>query len=232
MATWFIRLAVLTVVLVPTMGSGQGMQLPTSPPEVTAANASWQLNSEPIVVQGLVYDPTRDTRMFDGQVMTRIGVYEGVPVYADATLEPFSVVFVPIGRERMRTYERPSAGELASTTGSRAPTFSVAPAHRPAYPGPAGERVGGTSGATIPGPSAPPSGEPGVVGTGGTLALDAATTRATPVDQTASARTRGRVESIPRPSGSNGVWLEFNGARWYSAGPAVPFTSARFTPVG
>jgi hypothetical protein len=28
------------------------------------------------------------------------------------------------------------------------------------------------------------------------------------------------------------VWLEFDGARWYSAGEAAPFTPDRFEPAG
>jgi hypothetical protein len=43
---------------------------------------------------------------------------------------------------------------------------------------------------------------------------------------------RTSIESIPRPEAGNGVWLEFDGARWYSAGEAVPFTPDRFEPGG
>ena len=35
-----------------------------------------------------------------------------------------------------------------------------------------------------------------------------------------------------RPRAGDGVWIEFEGARWYSAGPAVPYTAARFTVIG
>jgi hypothetical protein len=28
------------------------------------------------------------------------------------------------------------------------------------------------------------------------------------------------------------MWIEFQDARWYSAGPAVPFNAARFEPAG
>jgi hypothetical protein len=31
---------------------------------------------------------------------------------------------------------------------------------------------------------------------------------------------------------ANGVWLEFDGAKWYAAGTAVPFLADRFTPIG
>src|SRR5207248_6047228 len=95
-------------------------------PEVIAAASDWQINAEPIVVQGIVYYPTREQRMFDGQVMMQVDVYDRVPVFADATLEPYSVAYVPVGRGQMRMYERKREGELAGTTGSRTLSFPVA----------------------------------------------------------------------------------------------------------
>ena len=38
--------------------------------------------------------------------------------------------------------------------------------------------------------------------------------------------------SVPAPAENNGVWLEFDGARWYSAGVATAFSPDRFEPVG
>src|SRR5688572_5600195 len=55
--------------------------------------------------------------------MVRVGHYNGVPLYADTTLEPHSIVFVPIGRGQMQPYERLRAGDLAGTSGSRLPSF-------------------------------------------------------------------------------------------------------------
>ena len=43
---------------------------------------------------------------------------------------------------------------------------------------------------------------------------------------------RTLVESIPRPSGANGIWIEFSGARWYANGPATTFSPDRFQAVG
>ena len=89
----------------PRAGSAQVSPFENPAPQVTAASEIWQLNSEPILVNGLVYLPTDARVFFDGHVMVPIGVYEKVPVYADATLEPFSVVYVPVGRNLMRPYE-------------------------------------------------------------------------------------------------------------------------------
>jgi hypothetical protein len=248
MRTWLGGVVLFTAVLVPTVLSAQAFQFRTPSPEVNAAGAAWQANGEPILVQGLFYYPTREFRPFDGQVMTQIAVYQSVPIYVDATLAP-GVVYVPVGRDRMRTYERLRAGELAGTTGSRTPTFPVTPASGI----PVDERVVGTSGVlaggpgmprmiepsapitsgtvAIVGPGAARTGEPGPVGTAGSFTTPPAgtigTAPSTPVRPTPT-----RVESIPRPTGSRGVWLDFNGARWYSAGAAEPFEPARFTRIG
>src|SRR5207245_7484098 len=47
------------------------------------------------------------------------------PLYVDATLQPGSMVYVPIGGRVMRPYERKRYGELAGTTGSRTPWYPI-----------------------------------------------------------------------------------------------------------
>jgi hypothetical protein len=204
MRIWF---AVLVAVLVPAAGKAQAFQFRSPAPEITAATAVWQISSEPIIVQGLVYLPTRDFRLFDGQVMTQVGVYQGVPVYADTTLEVYSVVYVPVGAQRMRTYERLRDRDLAGTTGSRAPAFPV----RSPSAAPPEERTVATSGAIVPSAVGP-------------MQLTLAPNAVVPA--------RTTVESIPRPNAPDGVWLYFNGGRYYAAGAAVPFSSDRFTLIG
>jgi len=125
MRPFVLALFLSVAVLFPKTGKAQVYQFRTAPPEVTAAAADWQVNSEPVMVGGLVYYPTRGFRFFDGQVMAQIGIFERVPVYADTTLEPFSVLYVPVSRDRMREYERRRVRELAGTTGSRVPSFPV-----------------------------------------------------------------------------------------------------------
>src|SRR5947208_2865373 len=53
---------VLMAVLLPAAGRAQAFQFRSPAPEVTAATAVWQVSSQPIVVQGLMYLPTRDYR--------------------------------------------------------------------------------------------------------------------------------------------------------------------------
>jgi hypothetical protein len=240
MRPFVLGLFLTVAVLFPKTGSTQVYQFRTPPPEVTAAAADWQVNSEPVLVGGLVYYPTRGFRFFDGQVMAQIGLFDRVPVYADTTLEPYSVLYVPIGRDRMREYERRRDGDLAGTTGSRAPSFPVqspsgqALRDRPVRgigtagtiePSPLMDTV---SAGVIPGPApgssavgAAPAINPGATSSGG--------------NSGSSDRERSRrplLESIPGPGAANGVWLEFKGTRWYADGPAASFSPDRFEAVG
>ena len=218
-------LVLSVALLLPKIGSAQVSTFRTPAPEVTAANASWQVNSEPITVGGLIFYPTREYRQFDGQVMTQIGVYEGVPIFADTTMEPWSLVYVPVGRERTRAFERARTRELEGTSGSRSASFATMPQA-------SGEAVT----LATPAGAAPPTVIPErPVGTAGTIVPRPADASPTVADIPQRSRvTRTRLETIPRPiaTSSAGVWLEFNGARWYSAGSAVPYISDRFTPVG
>jgi len=209
MRVFVLSLGLLAAVALPIMGNAQVYPLRTAPPEVTAATAEWQINGEPIMVNSAVYQPTRAIRLFDGQVMTQVGVYERVPVYADVTLEPHSLVYLPIGGDRMRTYERRRDRELAGTTGSRTPSFPVGVA----TPSPVEEHVVGTTGSVVP-----------------TAAGPAVVPGPSPVPPSRSRRTT--TETIPPPRSNEGVWLEFAGRRWYSAGSATSYSSDRFTKIG
>ena len=231
---WFLTVAVLF----PKTGTAQIYQFRTAPPEVTAAAAAWQINSEPVLVGGLVYYPTRGFRFFDGQVMSQIGTFDGVPVYADTTLEQYSVLYVPIGRNRLREYERRRDRELAGTTGSRAPSFPVqspsvqALRDRPVVAVDTTRVIERSTGLTTVTAAVDRATELSVAGTTGEI--DASATSAI---GTAGRPDRGRtrrtlVESISRPSGVNGIWIEFNGDRWYADGPATSFSPDRFEPVG
>ena len=166
------------------------LQFRTPNPDAVAATADWQINNEPIIAQGLTYYPTRESRMFDGQVMSQIDVYKGVPVYADVSISPFTLAYVPLTPTRMRTYERGPDGDSRFISGrGRADIGAVATA--------------GTEAVTpvlIEAPSPPPA--------------------------------PARVESIPRPRGTAGIWVEFNGARWYNDGAAQSYTVERFARAG
>lgn len=118
--------AVITIVLWSANASAQVQMRPTDPPLVTVANDSWYILGEPLQFAGEQYYRAGATVFFNGNTMVRAGHYNGVPLYADTTVEPFSVILVPISRGVLQPYERPRRGELAGTSGSRAPSFPTA----------------------------------------------------------------------------------------------------------
>ncbi len=125
MCVWRRSCSPCSMLAFPFVGTAQVYSGYAPPPAVTAASASWQLSGQPIFHAGSFYYPAGATVFFDGRVMTRTGHYEGVPLYSDVTLEPFSIVYVPVGGARMRPYERRRDGELAGTVGSRTPSFPI-----------------------------------------------------------------------------------------------------------
>ena len=182
---------------------------PEPAPIVDASHEQWLIQNEPLLVDGLVYFPSGPNRFFDGNLMTRTGVYRGIPIYQDRSLEPYSVVYVPIGGGQMRPYERRRTGDLAGTTGSRTPSFPVEP-------------------------TGAPSDEEQAVATAGAVAGGAPAGTAVPVlkGETPSATELMPLVSKPRPlKEPNGIYIEFNGARWYGSGRPVP-NSTLFERIG
>src|SRR6266566_351164 len=176
---------------------------PTDAPIVTASNESWYINREPIQFAGDLYYPAGAAVFFDGNAMVRSGHYNGVPLYTDTTLEPYSVVYVPIERGVMQPYERLRQGSLAGTTASRAPSFPVkatassapllqAASSPTAPPQPIGavsvytpESTPGISGTSIAlpvGPGGVPAPEPG-------------------------RQNRTTIVTIGRPTSNDGLWI-------------------------
>jgi hypothetical protein len=213
--------------LMPIIGTAQVLSRPTATPELSAANADWQIRNEPIFHAGSVYYPAGASVFFDGKIMVRTGVHNGIPLYADVTIEPYSIVFVPVGRGVMRPYERRREGELAGTVGSRAPSFPV-------------QRDSDLSVRSQPGvsrllpvqiperdvmPEAVPVGTMGVGAPRPAQSVSTMSVRTVPAQRPVASYER-------RPTGNDGVWIEFDGARWFSSGPAVSFTPDRFVPTG
>src|SRR5690242_18186155 len=91
-------------VLMPKVSTAQVYRSPTAAPGVTAAATAWYGSGSPIFYAGNIYFPTGPSVFFDGNVMNRTGNFNGVPLYEDSTLEPYSVVYVPIGNNLMRPY--------------------------------------------------------------------------------------------------------------------------------
>ena len=174
---------------------------PTDPPIVTAENDQWYRRGEPVVFSGEFYYQAGPVVFFNGNVMVRTGHYYGVPLYADTTLEPYSVVFVPIGRGQMQPYERIRGGELAGTSGSRPPSF---PGQRERQPLP--QPIEAISSY---------SPEPGAVATTG-LAVPTA----------AGSAANLQPRRIGRPFSYDSISIQFMGEKWVMAGPSGPLRPA------
>src|SRR3954452_14956802 len=109
-----------------TVGA-QSMTIRSSrPPAVTAESEPWYVSGSPITFAGNFYYPAGPRVHFMPSEMVRSGDFLGVPLYSRTTIEPYSVIFVPVGGGMMQPYERRRDGELAGTVGSSAPSFPVA----------------------------------------------------------------------------------------------------------
>jgi hypothetical protein len=210
-----IAAGVLTMTLLTAPLVAQVNSRPTDPPIVTAENDSWYRRGEPVVFAGEFYYPTGPTVFFNGNVMFREGDYYGVPLYADATIEPYSVLFVPVGRNLMRPYERRRSGDLAGTTGSRAPSFPGVSVYASRE-----TDLGADSLSDLPEPFDEFDVFPAerAVGTTGRLAK--------PVDraigEVPTTRTPARRG---RPFSYDSVSVQFQGERWVMAGPMTEMPS-------
>jgi hypothetical protein len=228
------------LLLAATPAAAQIQSRPTDPPLVTAVNESWYRLREPIQFAGDLYYPAGPTVFFNGNVMVRTGHYNGVPLYADTTLEPYSMVLVPVSRGQLQPYERRRSGDLAGTTASRAPSFPVGSQAERALPQAptaptAAPRSTGAIVVSTPetGVASRDAGSDRPVGTAGRITAPAALER--PVGTTGVARrvpATPSLTSLRRPEGNDGVWMQFAGAKWVSAGPAIPRAGAEYRIVG
>lgn len=226
-------------VLFPKVGNAQVYWLPTPAPQVTAAHEWWQFQDQPVFFLGDFYYPSVPTVYFDGNVMVRSGMYRGIPLYVDATLEPNSVVYVPIGGNVMRPYERKRYSDIAGTVGSRTPWY---PIQRDVELSASGGAVGIQTPAlaNIEQPVIPesfqrqPGGQsfPTTFNATGTLTLEPATGAPSPAPRVPERAVPNHIQSIPPPQSNAGIWIEYNGARWYGAGAAVPYSADRFLQIG
>jgi hypothetical protein len=228
-----------------TVGNAQVYQQETPAPAVTAARALWQVKGDPLFYAGSFYYPAGATVFFDGRVMVRTGQFNGVPLYADVTLEPYSIVYVPVGGRLMRPYERRREGELAGTTGSRTPSFPIqrdvelsaasggvgliTPAVSGLEPEYREEQRYGRMPTAAVGRAEPlPAPEPPFAPT----SVEMIGPGVRPGTGQTRAYGNGSVAASQPATGETGVWIDYQGARWFSAGTAVPYDAGRFESAG
>jgi hypothetical protein len=210
----FTLVAVLVAFVSPA--AAQVQSRPTDPPLVTAVNESWYILGEPVQFAGELYSQAGPSVFFNGNTMVRSGHYNGIPLYTDTTVEPFSVVFVPTSRGLVQPYtklRRDVATPLMAAVSPTAPPLTI-----------------GAISVYTPEPAAVATvGRPAIVGSErSALVTDiVGTTGIAATRQTAIS-----VVSMRRPESNDGVWIMFGGEKWISAGTAVPLVAAEFVRVG
>jgi hypothetical protein len=210
----FTLVAVLVAFVSPA--AAQVQTRPTDPPIVTAVNESWYVLGEPVQFAGELYRQAGPPVFFNGNTMVRSGHYNGIPLYTDTTVEPFSVVFVPTSRGLVQPYtklRRDVATPLMAAVSPTAPPLTIG-AISVYTPEPAAVATVGRPAVVGSERSAPVT---DIVGTTGI-----ATTRQTAIP----------VVSMRRPESNDGVWIMFGGEKWISAGTAVPLVTAEFVRIG
>ena len=226
------RQAALAVALVlsPVAAYAQATWQPSAPPLVTAENEPWFRAGQPIIWAGDYYYPTGTPRFFSPNEMVRSGSVRGIPLYTDATLDPYSIVYVPIAGGMMQPYQRRRDGALAGTTGSTTPAFPPAAATEMARaPEAAGvAEIEGLRQAPAPPAYArpydvvPPA---AAIPAPGVAVPTTGTTTPAPAAE-------GPVETAEQPKGINGVWVTYNDQRWFAGGEAMALAEATFTQIG
>ena len=205
--------------------SAQIQSRPTDPPIVTAANESWYVLGEPVQFAGDVYALFGPPVFFNGNTMVRSGHYNGVPLYTDTTIEPFSMVLVPVSRGLLQPYRRLQPGTPFVTMAAVSPTaLPLSPGAISVYTPEAisvyAPETAGTVGTQQPAVVARDDFAPltEVVGTTGIVP--------------ARRQTAVPVVTMRRPESNDGVWIMFAGEKWVSAGTAIPLAAADFVRVG
>lgn len=224
------RLLTFTVLCATALGTATTAQVhlyPTPPPIVTAENERWYLSGDPVMFAGNLYYLGGPTIHFIANEMVRSGSYQGIPLYTRTTIEPYSVVFVPIDGGRMQPYERRRTRELVGTSGS---TISALPAEIPMFVDWAAPWI-----------QAP---APPVIGS---RPVDESSVHPEWLErrepsQAPSARADesgpGRVASSPprplpvRPGAANAMFVEFNNDRWFINGPPVLLDTRMLRRIG
>ncbi len=183
---------------------GQDYQ-PTPAPRTPAIDRTWYRDADPLFFAGDLYYPAGPTVYFNGDTMVPTGAYDGITLYADTTIEPYTVILVPARDSLMRPYERVLEGHLPPRTANRSfypsEQESEAPEAEEAQMRERGYRAQ---------PTEPPA-EPAVAGPAFEPFL---------------------IETARKPIDNLGIWVSFNRYRWTQAGDAVPLDTATMTSVG
>jgi hypothetical protein len=209
--------------LMPMTAAAQATIKPAERPLVTAENERWYLEGQPITYSGSFYYLAGAAVFFNPYEMVRTGDYRGIPLYALATRDPFGVVYVPVARGLMQPYERRRDGDVAGTVGGSAPSFPVDRDSEATLPD------GGLQAAGPPDLGAFHADSYGATDDRASSQPAMAATRGT---STVVSRPVGPLTTALKPTGLNAFYIEYQGRRWFSNGPAVVLDPAAYTRAG
>lgn len=214
------------VLPIPTPSAqSQGVQsVPTPPPVVSAVGSEWFQRGAPVLFAGDLYYRAGARFHFDPGVMVPAGSLDGVPIYVDTSVQPYSEILIPVGGGLMQPYERRREGELAGTSGSHTPSF---PTDR--VPWEAERSTSSLGQLARPSPDEP---APGSQWTRERQDLSRVEEREADRDRRDLLEPPGRIETIRTPEDNRGIWITYEGQRWSIAGQAVPFDASRFRQIG
>jgi hypothetical protein len=229
------RLVIFCVIGLCATGAAhaQPTRQPVPAPLVTADGKYWYHTGEPLVYAGTVYYPLGTQVLFNGNEMIRSGEYEGVPLYSATATDSLGIVFVPLSGGFMHPYQR--RGTLG-TTDSSAPLFALpAEAVRGMFVVVPQAAMTSTLGSSVvfDRETVRPSADLMV------SAAAASPSRAPMAASPSPMGVSGRVAPVParkpvprRPQAANGVFIEFDDARWFSSGRAILFDAKTFKQIG
>jgi hypothetical protein len=155
--------------------------------------------------------------------------FDGVELYQDATLEPHSIVYVPIGRGLLQPYERRRTGDLAGTTGSRAPSFPVS---SPGDVEPEREALTEQDLAVPVGTSGYVVGREESCVPCDCRCTSVADTVSTSASVPTPAAPAGPLRTARQPEGNRGLWVPFDGHVYVADGQAEAFEAGTFATAG
>jgi hypothetical protein len=204
------------------MAAAQINVRPTPPPTVTADNFAWFEQREPIYFAGNWYYPAGPQIHFMGNEMVRSGYYRGVFLYTRPTLEPYSIVYVPLTGGVMQPYERRRTGELAGTVGTTTPSFPV-----DRIPEFTTDEYDRAQAAGPPTGIAPSFAQVPIVGD-----VDSGDLRVASTTGRAESRQVAPPRSPGKPLGLNGLYVVFASRKWFSSGPAMDMDVTRLVVIG
>jgi hypothetical protein len=218
-------LALGFVLLAADSALSQLSAVPTPAPAVTAENEPWYLAGEPITYAGHLYYPSGAEVYFNPTEMIRSGVFLGIPLYTRRTIEPYSIVYVPLPNARMQPYARPRTEELTGTAGSvpsselPRPPATVPPSGLPPQAAGPPSETALTVPVQVPRPLV---GEP-------TPFRPSASTQAAPYT---GGRSGVQTSTCSCQEAPVSIFIEYEGERWYALGAPQPLDPAIMERVG